>query len=322
EPEVAQKPILKISLASLLKVGLTSNYRRSLAVLVAFFITLYDNIRDFVEGEIFSEEELEHYINQGSSFGLSVFLVLFFGLFILTFVVTLIRTLIKYYDFQIFKQKKSLHISYGLFAKKNTLLNPKKAQIVVYSQNFFQQKLNVLKIKIKQASSQDVKQDGKKDVRSVIEIPGVDLSEKELILKAIYDKTVEKGLVLNPNYRYVLKGVYFGLLLPVAVFLLTGFFINEELQSFFLLIPFYIVIALLFIYLGFKNYRLFVSNDFIIKKSGAWDIQHEITEPHKIQAITTQQFFWHKSSDVGHVILHTAGGNIRFRFANFTQINQ
>src|SRR5690606_9486995 len=82
EPEVAQKTILKISLASLLKVGLTSNYRRSLAVLVAFFITLYDNIRDFVESEIFSEEELEHYINQGSSFGLSVFLVLFFGLFI------------------------------------------------------------------------------------------------------------------------------------------------------------------------------------------------------------------------------------------------
>lgn len=92
EPEVAQKPILKISLASLLKVGLTSNYRRSLAILVAFFFTLYDNIRDFVEGEIFSEEDLEHYINQGSTFGTSVFLVVFFGLFVLTFLVTLIRT--------------------------------------------------------------------------------------------------------------------------------------------------------------------------------------------------------------------------------------
>src|SRR5690606_41941126 len=59
KPEVAQKPILKISLASLLKVGLTSNYRRSLAILVAVLFTLYHNIRDFVEGEIFSEEDLE-----------------------------------------------------------------------------------------------------------------------------------------------------------------------------------------------------------------------------------------------------------------------
>src|SRR5690606_18139432 len=128
-------------------------------------------------------------------------------------------------SFQIFKQKKSLHISYGFFAKKNTLLNPKKVQIVAYSQNFFQQKLNVLKIRIKQASSQEVKQDGKKDESSFVEIPGADLSEKELILKVIYDKVVEKGSILNPNYRYVLKGIYFGLLLPVAVFLLAGFLI-------------------------------------------------------------------------------------------------
>lgn len=320
--EVPQEPLLKISLASLLKVGLTSNYRRSLAILVAFFFTLYDNVRDFVEGELLNEEELEHYINQGSSVGFSVFLAVFFGLFILTFLVTLIRTIIKYYDFQILKQKQSLHISYGLFAKKNTLLNPKKAQIVSYSRNFFQQKMNVLKMRIKQASSQEVKQDGKKNEGSVIEIPGANVSEKEQILKAIYDKAVEKGEVLNPNYRYVLKGIYFGLLLPVAVFLLVGIFINPELQSFFLLIPFYVIVAVVFIYLGFKNYRLFVSDDFIIKKSGAWDVQHEIIEPHKIQAVTTQQFFWHKRSDVGHVVLHTAAGNIRFRFANFTQINQ
>jgi len=322
EPEVAQKPLLKISLASLLKVGLTSNYRRSLAVLVAFFFTLYDNIRDFVESEFLGEEELERYINQGSSFGFSVFLAVFFGLFILTFLVTLIRTIIKYYDFQILKQKQSLHISYGLFAKKNTLLNPKKAQIVSYSRNFFQQKMNVLKMRIKQASSQEVKQDGKKNESSVIEIPGADTFEKEQILRVIYDKAVEKGTVFNPNYRYVFKGVYFGLLVPVVAFLLAGFFINKELQSFFLLIPLYVVVALLFIYLGFKNYRLFVNDDFIIKKSGAWEVQHEIIEPHKIQAITTQQFLWHKRSDVGHVILHTAAGNIRFRFANFTQINQ
>ena len=51
-------------------------------------------------------------------------------------------------------------------------------------------------------------------------------------------------------------------------------------------------------------------------------MEHQIIEPHKIQAITTKQFFWHKSSDVGHVILHTAGGDVSFRFANFSEINR
>ena len=317
--EEKQKPIIKISLSSLLKVGITSNYGRSLAILMAFFFTLYDNAKDFIQNEMLSEEQFDTYINQGAKLGL---LMIFFGLFLAVFVINLVRTLIKYFDLEVVKQRNSLLISYGLFAKKNTLLNPKKAQIVSYSQNFFQQKMNVLKLKIKQASSQEVKEDGKKNESSVIEIIGANTSEKELVLKMIYDKIVEKGKVFNPNYRYVFRGVYFGLLFPISIFLIAGFFVNEEIKTFFPFIGLYVLIVGLLIFFGFKNYRLFVNDDFIIKKSGAWDVEHQIIEPHKIQAITTKQFFWHKSSDVGHVILHTAGGDVSFRFANFSEINR
>jgi len=317
--EENQKPIIKISLSSLLKVGLTSNYGRSLAILLAFFFTIYDNVKDFVENEMLTEEQIEQYIVKGTMLG---FMTVFMVLFGLTFLINLIRTVIRYFDLEIVKQRNSLLISYGLFAKKNTLLNPKKAQIVSYSQNFFQQKMNVLKMKIKQASSQQVKEDGKKNESSVIEIPGADTAERDNILHVIYDKIVEKGMVFNPNYRYVLRGIYFGLLFPIAVVLILGFFVNEEIKTYFPFIGLYVLIVGLLIYFGFKNYRLFVNNDFIIKKSGAWDVEHQIIEPHKIQAITTKQFFWHKPSDVGHIILHTAGGDVSFRFANFSEINK
>lgn len=317
--EEKQKPIIRISFSSLLKVGITSNYGRSLAILTAFFFTLYDNAKDFVQNEMLSEEQIDTYINQGAKLGL---LMIFFGLFLAVFLINLVRTLIKYFDLQVVKQRNSLLISYGLFAKKNTLLNPKKAQIVSYSQNFFQQKMNVLKLQIKQASSQEIKEDGKKNESSVIEIQGANSSEKELILKAIYDKIVEKGTVFNPNYRYVFRGVIFGLVVPILVFLIAGFFVNEEIKTYFPFIGLYVLIVGLLIYFGFKNYRLFVNDDFIIKKSGAWDVKHQIIEPHKIQAITTRQFFWHKPSDVGHIILHTAGGDVYFNFANFSQINK
>lgn len=318
-PEEPQKPIIKISLSSLLKVGITSNYGRSLAILMAFFFTLYDNAKDFIQNEMLSEEQFDTYINQGAKLGL---LMIFFGLFLAVFVINLVRTLIKYFDLEVVKQRNSLLISYGLFAKKNTLLNPKKAQIVSYSQNFFQQKMNVLKMQIKQASSQEIKEDGKKNETSVIEIQGANSSEKELILKAIYDKIAEKGTVFNPNYRYVFRGVLFGLIVPILVFLIAGFFVNEEIKTYFPFIGLYVLIVGLLIYFGFKNYKLFVNDDFIIKKSGAWDVKHQIIEPHKIQAVTTRQFFWHKPSDVGHIILHTAGGDIYFNFANFSQINK
>ncbi len=321
-PEILEeksKPIIKISLSSLLKVGLTSNYGRSLAILLAFFFTIYDNVRDFVENEMLTEEQIQQYIVKGTALG---FITVFAVLFALTFLINLIRTIIRYFDLEIVKQRNSLLISYGLFAKKNTLLNPRKAQIVSYSQNFFQQKLNVLKVKIKQASSQQVKEEGEKDESSSIEIPGADIAERDNILQVIFDKIVEKGKVFNPNYRYVFRGIYLGIVFPVVIVLILGFFVNDQIKTYFPFIGLYVVIVGLLVYFSFRNYRLFVNADFIIKKSGAWDIEYQIIEPHKIQGITTKQFFWHKRSDVGHIILHTAGGDVSFRFANFSEINK
>lgn len=317
--EEHQKPIIKISLASLLKVGITSNYGRSLGILMAFFFTVYDNLRDFVENEMLSEEQIEQYIIKGATLGLMTVFVI---LFVLTFLITLIRTVISYFDLEIVKERNSLLISYGLFAKKNTLLVPRKAQIVSYSQNFFQQRMNVLKMKIKQASSQEVQQEGKKNESSVIEIPGASTIDRDNILKVLYNKTVEKGKIFNPNYRYVFRGVYFGLVIPVTIVLILGFFVKEEIKMYFPFVGLYVLIVGLLIYFGFRNYRLFVNPDFIIKKRGAWDVEHQIIEPYKIQGITTKQYFWHKRSDVGHIILHTAGGDVSFRFAKFSEISK
>jgi putative membrane protein len=72
----------------------------------------------------------------------------------------------------------------------------------------------------------------------------------------------------------------------------------------------------------FRNNRLYVNDDFIIKQSGAWDIKNEIIEPGKIQAITTSQLFWHKTADIGSVTLHTAGGNIAFQLGNYSKIKE
>jgi putative membrane protein len=56
------------------------------------------------------------------------------------------------------------------------------------------------------------------------------------------------------------------------------------------------------VYFSFRNNRLFINDDFIIRQSGAWDVDNEIIEPGKIEA--TSQLFWHKS--VIGSITHTA----------------
>jgi len=317
--EGQEKESIRINFLSLLKFGITSNYGRSLGILTAFFFTVYDKIKNFAQTEILSEAQIELYINRGSKFG---FLILFFILFFVVFVINLTRIILKYYDLKIIKQQNSLALSFGLLAKKNTLLNPKKIQIVSYVQNFFQRKMNVLKMKIKQASSQEVQESKRKNESSSIEIIGVNELEKNTILQIIYNKAITKETVFKPNYRFVFRGLYLGVLFPIFVFLFFVVFLNKELIFLYPFIILYIVIVSLFVYFRFLNHRLFVGSDFVVKKSGAWDVEHEVLESYKIQAITTKQYFWHKRSDVGHLILHTASGDIYFRFAKFSELNK
>jgi len=87
-------------------------------------------------------------------------------------------------------------------------------------------------------------------------------------------------------------------------------------------VPVYVVVIGLIQYFRFKNNRLFIHENFIIKQSGAWDISNDIIEPSKIQAITTSQLFWHKKLNIGSITLHTAGGNIAFQLANYSVVKQ
>jgi putative membrane protein len=54
---------MKISFLSLLKVGITSNYIKSLGLILAFFVTAYENSRNFIEHSDFDEKKIDAYLD-------------------------------------------------------------------------------------------------------------------------------------------------------------------------------------------------------------------------------------------------------------------
>jgi putative membrane protein len=239
------------------------------------------------------------------------------GMFTIIFIINIARTLIKYFNYSIAKQKGSLLLSYGLINTESTILKPEKVQIVNISRNFFQKKLNVLEIKIKQATS-----DEKKQSKSQIEIPGCNTFEKDEILKLIFKELPKKGTMMQPNYRKLVFAIFLTIVLPLSGFFIFGKYINAEVLNYFHFTIFYTIFVLLIHYFGFRNYRLFVSENHIIKQSGAWDVDNEIIEIEKIQALTTSQLFWHKNLNIGSLTMHTAGGNITFHLGKFDKIKE
>lgn len=314
ETEETPTSLLKISLISLIKIGFTSNYIKSFALLFVFFTTIMENVKQF--------ETADNYVENQFSFLYSIpivssILIILLVVLSLVLIVNLVRTIIKYFDFTIQKNKQSILLSYGLLATKNTLLNPNKVQKVTITQNFFQKKFDITTIGVHQASS-DAEKVKEKDK---IEVPGCTQLESNEILKLLFDKLPQKGALFLPNWRKLAVNLFFLLLLPIVISLLvklyTDFFTWNE---WFIYSTIFTVFSGVLIWFSYKNYKLFVSNDFIIKQNGAWDIDNAIIEPFKIQAIETQQFFWQNSTNIGSVTLSTAGGNISFSTGNYTEI--
>ncbi|MFC6095287.1 PH domain-containing protein [Flavobacterium qiangtangense] len=312
------KPFIKISYATLFKVGITSKYGRTIAILITFIVTLFQTFKDAVDTFELDESQVDSVFEQG--LGLMSALILILGLLILVLLINIVRTFIKHFDFEIVKQKNSLVVTSGLLAKKNTLLNPLKVQITSFSQNFFQRKFKILDMNMKQASNSEVEDKQKKS--NVIEVPGCDSDERNEILKIILGKIPEKGQEFVPNFRYLIFRILFAVILPIGLFSVLSFTVIDDLQFYLPLIFVYLGLIGTMIYFGYKNYRMYSNSEFIILKHGAWDVENEIIQPHKIQGITTKQYFWHKSSDVGHLTLHTAAGDVHFHFGNFTEIKQ
>lgn len=312
------QPLLKLSNLTLLKVGVTSNYGASIALLSGFMFGLFQLIKDYNSAFEIEENQLSHAFSKGFSIFSLCFLLV--AALILVLGTNIIRTFIRYFDFKIVKQKRSLVVSSGLFTKHNTLLKPDKVQLSAYSQNYFQKKLGMLNIKVKQASYSSANKED--DRKSAFEIPGCDETERGEILKMIFDRIPSKGKALLPNYRFLFLRIMVCIVLPLLAVFCIGFFFLPQIKTYFLLaIPYMFIMAVL-LYFEYKHHRLYVSDGFITKRSGIWDIEHEVIEPHKIQAITARQYFWHKRADVGHLIVHTAAGVIYFKYGNYTHIRK
>ncbi|WP_309607493.1 PH domain-containing protein [Flavobacterium sp.] len=309
--------IIKISLLSLIKVGLTSKYAQTFALLLAFFATIYENFNQWSQNNAAIENKIDSYVNQTSTLFLASFFILILLFTIL--IINLTRTIVKYFNFKIEKQQESLVLSYGLLNTRNTIIKPEKVQIITLSRNFFQRNLNVLDIKIKQASLGETE---KEERKSAIEIPGCSPAERDQILKLLLSKIPEHHFVLLPNIRSIIIKIFKYIFLPIVILILI--INNVEISNFnyLFIAPLYFIIVVLSIYFSFINYKLFIGNDHIVKQNGVWDIDKQIIEIHKIQAIKTSQLFWHKKPNIGSITLCTAGGNITFRLANFEQIKQ
>lgn len=309
QPLTQGKQLIEISFSSLVKIGLTRNYLQTFSLLLVLFFQILDKVRDYYQEDDQNViSNFGEYLEQNFTLVILPFVLLVF--FVVVLIINLIRTLLKYYNYKIHVVNQKLFISYGLFETKNTIIKPQRVQILKITQNFFQKKLNVLMIKILQTDSEE--NTSKKGIG--IDIPGVNQREKNEIINQILNKEIELENEIKPSIRkFVVHFIWFSIFPSLAYFGISWFKF-EEIYIYFTL-PIFIFTAL-YQWITYKNAFFYFTENFLIKKSGFWDITYSIIEPHKIQKITTYQRIWHLNLNLGSVVLYTAGGYLSFSIAD------
>jgi putative membrane protein len=306
-----ERPFVSIGPISLLKVGITSNYVRTFGLLFAGALTVYENVR---QAGFDASDRIDGYIENGLAFKSLLFFIAF--LFVVVLIVNIVRMLVRYFGYAVTRQRGSLLLSFGLVSTKSTIIKPEKVQITTVSQNYFQRKLDILELRVRQATAGE-----KVERKSIIEIPGCNAAERDAILNLLFGQVPQKGEMLRPNFRKLVFAIFLAIVLPLAVFFTVAAYVPQWYEAVYA-VPVYAFLVALVLVFGYRNYRLFVGERFIIRTSGAWDVEDRIIEPHKIQAVSTSQLFWHKTLNIGSLTLHTAGGDVRFSLGNFQRIKQ
>ncbi|WP_026838036.1 PH domain-containing protein [Gillisia sp. JM1] len=297
----------ELSFLTLLKIGISTNYLRGLILIVAFFSTIYNEVRTVSEEH---SETIQEYLNElpGPMESVSIFLFIAVIVLFLSVLITVAEVFIKYFNLKLTQTKESLELEMGLKTNTKISLQPRRVQLLQVITNPVQKWLNLYEVRISLANSEDELQ------KSKIKIPGLDQATVAKVNSFLYtDQLSGFEETFSPDRILLMRHLIIALI-PALVSYFVVFFVDAlSFSSWLLLVGLYTVIAVIWQILMFRSLSLIISEDFIYKKHGVWNKTEKRFEIYKTQSVSIFQPLWYKKRNLVNIIFHTAGGDVSFR---------
>ncbi len=301
--------IHKVSMLTLLKIGISTNYLRGLSLIFVFVTSIYNRINTYFQDRM---DDVEVYFTQFSGVlqSIGMLAMLFVLLLLLSISITIIEVFIKYYGLTIHQNKDKMEVEMGLKTNTKVSLQPRRLQLMRIKTNPVQKRLNLYEAQISLSSSEDELQKNK------IKIPGLGKDIVKKIKSFLYSETSEDSFssTFRPDRLLLFRKIALAML-PVLVFLAIWYFtafIPFQIWAVLVLAGLYIIAAVSLQILAFRKRKLIVTGEFLQKKKGLWNMTEETLELFKIQSTSVKQPIWYRRRDLVNVVFHTAGGDLRF----------
>lgn len=301
-----EKAIIRLSISDVLKLGISANHIKTFFLVLAFSISLFNNLE-----EVFGDRIIQTLEQSSTTIGRSMAALAMLAAFVLmlSIVVSLVRIALKYFDFTLSETFQGYKLKAGLINTRQNLIPFSKIQFVSWDANWIRRKIRLYNFKFHQAGSEENEARRKQQV-------SVPVTQQALLEKLLQQYHVpvqpvahsEHGIHrVYPFRRSLLHGV-----LPVAVLLLAGWLYGWQLWMCWVMlwIPYVFFNALVFR----KNFRLYVAPDAFQLNSGIWGRETKIVKWYKIQQLSLDQSLYQRSKGLASLHMRTAGGTLNIPY--------
>lgn len=303
--EGQQGVVQRISVLELLKVSMSENHFKSLALLLGLGFSLYIQVKDFFD-TLDLGDQLDVFISDSAGamqvtvmltiivVTLSVFMAIFVSFF---------RVFVLHFNLTITIKKGVLEITQGLFTKRNNIIRKEKVQQLIVATNPIKQLLGISNVAFKQAIS------GKQKKGTILHIVGTKTPQIIMLKNMIFsDVDFTNKETYTPHFYYKRKMLVRSLLFLLIINIIYSFPHLNAGWEWYLCNGILIPAIFWMVNLKFKKRFYKVNKEMLWLGKGQIGTESQYLECFKIQYVTLKQTIFQKRYQVFDMKIQTASG--------------
>lgn len=297
--------IITISHKNLFVASLFSNYLRGLLLSIGFIIAFWNQLDDiFLVNEY--KEDVVHYVSEQRE---QIFYIVLLILLFVPFVINVFRYAIKYFRYKIdYTRSSEYHLEYGLTNLQNRIVKTGKIQQIDIQENYILKKLGVVFLWLRQISAMENNKE-----ESVLHIPGLTHTESQAVIQHWQSdiKDIKDTASMHKPHKRKMWVQFFVRMVIMLAFLAVMIWLSEDLPHVIIAISSLVSVLVVIVpFIAYQNEFLWISDEYIIHKSGFWEVKEAIVPIYKIQSVTSSQKLWHKKHGLSSVSLINASATV------------
>ena len=288
-----------LSLSGLLKLSLTANHIETIAVIMAFVFSRYEDVKPFLANNPLLKNLMSY--GEAVKYTWQVISVLFVMVLVITIVISCIRIFLRFYNYTVRMDLKGYYIRWGLLQVRQKMIPFKRIQMIRWRSNFLRKLMGIALLNLKVAGTNEAKK------KVLIEIPITRIDQIRQITPAYQSvlpaEAGTEGLMIHKAYAYR-KTIFITLPVLMVATALLALVWQWYALFVFVWLPYSLGMQLLYC----RNFRFWLTSEGLQQYKNTWGRAEALLNWKNIQYIQIRQSIYQRKKGLATITLNTAGG--------------